>query len=148
MPLTWELPAALALGWVCVTAMLLPSARGAASWLSGAGWVWPDTGASLIASLLGPMSGHPLAALTATTAAGLPGPSVVYALVTVFEALWLVVSLLGLRVWWQRWGPGMRAGLATRSEVQKVLGRSRMRRHRAVIRPDLYAKHPETGEPQ
>jgi hypothetical protein len=73
---------------------------------------------------------------------------VVYALVTVFEALWLVVSLLGLRVWWQRWGPGMRAGLATRSEVQKVLGRSRMRRHRAVIRPDLYAKHPETGEPQ
>jgi len=146
MPLTWELPAALALGWVCVTAMLLPCARGAASWLSGGGWVWPSTGPSLSASMLGPMGGHPLAGLVATTAAGLPGPSAVYALVTLFEALWLAVSLLGLRSWWRTWGPGMREGLATRSEVEKVLGRSRMRRHRAVIRPDLYSKHPETGE--
>jgi type IV secretion system protein VirD4 len=145
MPLTWELPAAWALGWVCVTAVLLPSARGAASWLSGGGWVWPTTGASLSASLLGPLSGHPLAGLVATSAAGLPSPPMVYALVALLEALWLVVSLLGLRVWWRTWGPGMREGLATGSEVTKVLGRSRIRRNRAVIRPDLYGKHPGTG---
>ena len=148
MPLTWELPAALVLGWVCVTAMLLPCARGAASWLSGGGWVWPNTGPGLSASLLGPMGGHPLAGLVASTGAGLPGPSAVYALVTLFEAIWLVVSLLGLRWWWRTRGPGMREGLATRSEVEKVLGRSRLRRQRAVIRPDLYAKHLATGELQ
>jgi hypothetical protein len=40
----------------------------------------------------------------------------------------------------------MRAGLASASEVEKVLGRSRMRANAAVIRPDLYAKHPATGQ--
>jgi hypothetical protein len=89
-----------------------------------------------------------LAALVATTAAGLPAPSVVYALAALFETLWLVASLVGLRVWWRTRGPGMREGLATRSEVEAVLGRSRMRRHRALIRPDLYAKHPGPGQRQ
>ena len=34
----------------------------------------------------------------------------------------------------------MREGLADRAEVEKVLGLSRMRRNRNVIRPDLYPK--------
>jgi len=140
LPLTWELPAAAALAWVGVAAMLLPAGRGAASWLTGGGWVWPTTGAGLTASLVGLLAGHPSYGLSASTVAAVPGAGVVYLLVTVVELTWLIVSLLALRMWWRTWGPGMREGLADRAEVEKVLGISRMRRNRNVIRPDLYAK--------
>ena len=35
MPLTWELPAAAALAWMSVVALLLPAGRGASAWLTG-----------------------------------------------------------------------------------------------------------------
>jgi hypothetical protein len=140
LPLTWELPAAATLAWVAVAATLLPAGRGAATWLTGAGWVWPKTGAGVTASLVGLLTGHPSAGLTAPTASALPAGSVLYLLVTLVELAWLIVSLLVLRIWWFTWGPGMREGLADRAEVEKVLGLSRMRRNRSVIRPDLYAK--------
>ena len=140
MPLTWELPAATALGWVGVAALLLPAGRGASSWLTGRGWVWPETGPGLTASVGGLLTGHPSYGLVATTASALPAAPVVYLVVAMVELTWLIVSLLVLRTWWRTWGPGMREGLADRAEVEKVLGLSRMRRNRTVIRPDLYAK--------
>jgi type IV secretion system protein VirD4 len=148
MPLTWELPAAAALAWVGVAAMLVPAGRGAASWLTGGGWVWPSTRAGLTASLVGLLAGHPSSGLVSTAASALPAAGVVYLVLSLLEVAWLVVSLLGLARWWRTWGPGMREGLAGRGEVEKVLGRSRMRRARAVIRPDLYAKPPASGGPR
>ena len=143
LPLTWELPAATAAAWIAVAAILLPACRGAASWLTGGGWVWPKTGAGLTASLVGLLTGHPSAGLTAPTASALPSGTVVYLLVSLVELAWLIVSLLVLRIWWFTWGPGTREGLADRAEVEKVLGLSRMRRNRSVIRPDLYPKSPK-----
>jgi type IV secretion system protein VirD4 len=145
MPLTWELPAAAALAWVSVAAMLLPAAQGAASWLTGAGWGWPSTAGALTANLLGLLEGHPRAALAARPMPSAPSAGVVYVLVILVEVAWVSVSLLGLRAWWRTWGPGKREGLAGRAEVEKVLGLSRMRRDRKVIRPDLYAKTSATG---
>lgn len=145
MPLTWELPAAAALAWMSVVALLLPAGRGASAWLTGGGWVWPTTEAGLTASLVGILEGHPASGLARAAASGLPGPGVVYLLLTLLEVLWLTVSLLGLRGWWRTWGPGVREGLADRGEVERVLGRSRMRRVRKVIRPDLYTESPATG---
>jgi type IV secretion system protein VirD4 len=139
-PLTWELPAAATLAWVAVAAMLLPAGRGAASWLTGAGWVWPRTGAALTASLVGLLAGHPGAGLAATPAPALPAAAVVYLVVVLAEVTWLTLSLLAVGTWWRTAGPGMREGLADRGEVEKVLGASRLRRNRAVIRPDLYGK--------
>lgn len=148
MPLTWELPAAAGLAWAAVAAVLLPAGRGAASWLTGGGWLWPRTGAGLAASVGGLLAGHPGAGLAREAAAALPRPWVVYLLLTLVQAAWLSAALLGLRAWWRTGGPGMHQGLASRGEVEKVLGRSRMRRDRAVIRPDLYAKPPATrGRP-
>jgi type IV secretion system protein VirD4 len=144
MPLTWELPAAAALAWVSVAAMLVPAGQGAASWLTGAGWVWPTAGA-LTANLVGLFEGHPASALAATAVSAAPSAGFVYLLVILFELAWLSVSLVGLRVWWRTWGPGMREGLASRGEVEKVLGLSRMRRDRKVIRPDLYTKSSAPG---
>jgi hypothetical protein len=145
LPLTWELPAAAAAAWVGVAAMLLPAGRGAASWLTGAGWVWPNTGADLTASLEGLLTGHPSYGLAATRAAAVPTAAVVYLLVALAEFGWLMASLLVLRAWWRTWGPGMREGLADRAEVEKVLGISRIRRNRTVIRPDLYGKNKTIG---
>jgi hypothetical protein len=140
LPLTWELPAAAAAAWVGVAAMLLPAGRGAASWLTGAGWVWPNTGADLTASLEGLLTGHPSYGLAATPASAVPTAAVVYLLVALAEVAWLMVSLLVLRAWWRTWGPGMREGLAGRAEVENVLGISRLRRDRSVIRPDLHPR--------
>jgi type IV secretion system protein VirD4 len=148
MPLTWELPAAAGLAWAAVAAVLLPAGRGAASWLAGGGWLWPQAGAGLTASVGGLLAGHPGAGLAREAAAALPRPWVVYLLLALVQAAWLSAGLLGLRAWWRTWGPGMHQGLASRGEVELVLGRSRMRRDRAVIRPDLYAKAPATrGRP-
>jgi type IV secretion system protein VirD4 len=144
MPLTWELPAAAGLAWAAVALALLPAGRGAASWVTGGGWLWPRTGAGLTASMVGLLTAHPGAGLARVVAAGLPAAGVVYLLLALVEAAWLIVSLLALLRWWRAWGPGMRQGLATRGEVDKALGRSRLRRDRAVIRPDLYAKPPAT----
>jgi type IV secretion system protein VirD4 len=146
-PLTWELPAAVTLVWVAVVAVLLPAGRGAASWVCGRGWVWPRTGAGLSASLPGLLSGHPGAGLAAPAASALPGAGVVYVVVVAAEVAWLVASLLAVRTWWRTWGPGVRAGLADRGEVEAVLGLSRIRRNAALIRPDLYGKAPARPGP-
>jgi len=145
LPLTWELPAAVTLAWVAVAATLLPAGRGAAAWLTGAGWVWPENGAGLKASLTGLLTGHPAAGLTTADASGLPASSVVYLTVVLAEVAWLIVSLLAVGIWWRTWGPGMREGLADRFEVEKVLGLSRIRRDRKVIRPDLHGKSRTAG---
>lgn len=42
--------------------------------------------------------------------------------------------------WWHRHGPGKVLGMATRDEAEQLLGRSRLRKHRHVIRPDLYPR--------
>jgi len=144
LPLTWELPAAATLAWVAVAATLLPAGRGAATWLTDAGWVWPETGAGLRASLAGLLTGHLAAGLTTADASGLPASGPVYLVVVLAEVAWLIVSLLAVGIWWRTWGPGMRQGLADRFEVEKVLGLSRIRRDRKVIRPDLYGP-PQTN---
>jgi hypothetical protein len=117
---------------------------GATSWLTGPGWVWPRSGAALSASLVGLLAGHPGAGLSAMTARALPAPAVVYLVVVLAEVTWLIVGLLAVGTWWRTSGPGMRDGLADRGEVEKVLGLSRLRRDRAVIRPDLYGKAKST----
>jgi hypothetical protein len=53
-------------------------------------------------------------------------------LVALAAAVWL-----GVR-WWRQMGPGALQGMATRAEVERVLGVSNLRRGRKVIRPDLF----------
>ena len=48
----------------------------------------------------------------------------------------LVLSVVAYR----RWGPGRLRGMASRTEAASLLGLPRLRRHRAVIRPDLHGK--------
>ena len=52
--------------------------------------------------------------------------------------LGLIVA--GIRAGLRLWGSGRVQGVATREEAERLLGRSRLCRHAAIVRPDLYGK--------
>ncbi|RBY97557.1 hypothetical protein DQ237_01005 [Blastococcus sp. TF02-8] len=137
-PASWEVPAAAALAWLAVLALLLPAGRGVAAMIAGGGWVWPTDGAALAASVGGLLVGDPDTGLDAAHAAALPGTPAVYAVIAVLLVAFLVAS--GAALWAGRRVLGAPTGMADRSQVEQVLGRSRLRRAAAVVRPDLPAR--------
>jgi hypothetical protein len=61
------------------------------------------------------------------------------------------VMLLAVGVWLSklvldRWGPGRPRGMASRGEAERLLGVTRLRKVRSVVRPDLYRKNRDEGE--
>ena len=54
----------------------------------------------------------------------------------------LLLILLGwaFKTGLDRWGPHRVQGMATRAEAEQMLGRTRLRKASAVVRPDLYGK--------
>jgi hypothetical protein len=135
-PVGWELPAAGALCWLAATMLLLPVGQAVASELFGGGFVWPRK--SLPASIGGLLTGHPGRGAAVTSAAALASSSWIYALITVLELVALAAAVwLGV-VWWRLLGAGALQGMATRGEVERVLGLSNLRHRRKVIRPDLF----------
>jgi type IV secretion system protein VirD4 len=133
-PASWEVPAAAVLAWLAAAALLLPVGRGVAAVLDGGGWVWPTDGAALAASVGGLLVGDPETGLDASEAAALPGTLAVYAVIAVLLVAFLGAS--GGAVWAGRRLLGTPTGMADRSQVEQVLGRSRLRRAAAVVRPD------------
>jgi hypothetical protein len=135
-PVGWELPAVGGLCWLVAAVLSLPVGQAVASWLFGGGYVWPRE--SLLASIGGLLTGHPGRGLAARSAAGLASSAWVYTLITVLEVVALAAAVwLGV-LWWRLLGPGALQGMATRGEVERVLGLSNLRRRRKVIRPDLF----------
>jgi len=138
-PTTWEMPAAAALTWIVVAALLMPAARGAAAWAFGGGWVWPSDGHALLASVGGLATGHTTAGLTAGQAAAVPIGGHTYAAIAVAELLLLVATVFAVRIWWHALGPGSMRGMASRADVEAVLGLTRLRKASPIIRPDLHS---------
>ncbi len=112
---------------------------GAAAALFGGGWVWPsgsDTTGQVLAGLL---TGEPGRGLPGEAQARVPGPVAVYSCVAAAELLMVTAAGTAAGLFWRYHRPGdARGGMATRSEAQQVLGRSRLRQARTIIRPDLY----------
>jgi type IV secretion system protein VirD4 len=135
-PITWELPAAVALCWPVLAALLLPGAQGAASWLFGGGFVWPH--GSLLHSIGGLLSGHPGLGLAARDVAHLASGPLIYLLVTLAELALFTTASWATVLWWRHLGPGAMQGMAGPGEVERVLGLSNLRKKRKVIRPDLF----------
>jgi type IV secretion system protein VirD4 len=136
--MTWEIPAAGAVVWLLAALLVLPDGQGAASLLFGGGWVWPRGCSALLSSIGGLATGHPGRGLGAGQVGQLPGAGVVYLLVVVGEVLLVDAAIWAGVLWWRHLGPGVWPGMADRFEVEMVLGRSRLRRARKLIRPDLY----------
>ena len=124
--------------WLLATFLLLPAGQGAAAGLFGRGWVWPRGSSALMASIRGLATGHPGWGLVAAQVSRVPAAGTVYLLIVVGELLLIGASVWAVVLWWRHLGPSARQGIADRLEVERVLGTSRLRRARKVIRPDLY----------
>lgn len=135
-PYTWEIPVGLAAAVVLLGLVGLQLGRSLANLTAGRGWTWPP-GRNLFTSLGGILHGDPGAGLAGT------GP---WASPTVFVVCLVIVELLVLAgviaalVWgMRRWGPQRMKGMASAEQAETVLGLTRLRKVRAILRPDLYA---------
>ena len=141
-PLTWEIPAAISVTGALLLVLGIHLGRGIANWTAGAGWHWP-TPAGLFSTVPAILAGDASSGL-ASPIPDAAAPSQVLGWVLAVEAIILIgaitLTLVGLR----RWGPGRLKGMATAAEAEAALGISRLRRVRAIIRPDL---HPAHGQP-
>ncbi|MBB1510641.1 hypothetical protein [Tessaracoccus sp. MC1756] len=107
-----------------------------ALFVAGAGWHWPP-GSDLVAGTWSILRGDTLAGLEpdATTDPG--------ALMWIIAAL-ICGAVIAATVWamCRHLAATRHRGMARAPEAAKLLGTARLRSHRAVIRPDLYAKGP------
>lgn len=136
-PWTFEIPLALLLLFLLTTVLGLHAGRGLANLFSGGGWAWPPS-STLFTSLPGLLRGDAAAGLTDPGVTAGPGALRAWLVITqVLQlAAWCVLSAFAFR----RWGPGRIRGMATRAQANALLGLPRLRKHRAIIRPDLYGK--------
>ena len=134
-PFTWEVPLALGVAVLFLLLMGVQAGRSLANAVEGNGWVFVDR-PLIFSSLGGIVTGHAGAGLTGIGHQA--GTGLLWAAVGVVEAVILVGCAVGLRAGLRRWGPTRLRGVATRSEAETLLGRTRLRRHATVIRPDLY----------
>lgn len=61
------------------------------------------------------------------------------------EAVTIVLFVVVLRELLMRWGPRALRGVATGGEAERLLGRSRLRRVRRIVRPDIVSAKPRTN---
>ena len=137
-PFTWEIPAAIIASVLLVLALGVHIGRGAANLLAGAGWAWPAQ-PDLFRSLPGVLGGDGGAGLPGVLHGG-AGRTALWSSIGVTEMLLAILLGWALKIGLDRWGPQRVQGLATRAEAERMLGRTRLRKASAVIRPDLYGK--------
>ena len=132
LPLTWEIPGLIALGWLVLAVAGLLAGQAVAFAVSGGGFAWPDDVMAAVGGLLG---GRPGVGVAGTTPA-----VVVYCAICLVELAVGGFGLWALSWWWRSCGPGAQYGFASRHEVTMVLGERELHRHRAIIRPDLFGR--------
>lgn len=134
-PFTWEIPLALVVAVLLLLILGVQAGRSVANAVAGNGWVFIDR-PQLFSSLAGIAAGH---ADTGLTGIGQPASAgLLWACITVVEVAVLVACVAGLRVGLRRWGPTRLHGMATAAQAETLLGRTRLRKHALLIRPDLY----------
>jgi hypothetical protein len=135
----WEVAVAVIGGALLGFGLAALCGLGSASALFGRGWVWPRGTDTITHVLGGLLTGHPGRGLDPRQARMVAGPLAVYLCVAACELAVIVAAVVGgiLVARYRRPGDARR-GMATRSEAEQVLGMSRLRGARDIIRPDLY----------
>jgi hypothetical protein len=131
-PWTWEIPLGIALVILMVVICGVHLGRGIANVLAGAGWAFP-TRVELFRSLPAVLGGD-----AAAGHGSISSPSVVWCWVVATELMLLAICLVVLMLVLDRWRPGRLRGMASRGEAEMLFGVTRLRKVRAVVRPDLY----------
>ena len=137
-PFTWEIPAAIIAGVLLVLVLGIHIGRAVANLLVGAGWGWPAR-EELFRSLPAIVSGDGGAGLPRAFHGG-AGQSALWTSISVCELLLLILLGWAFKIGLDRWGPHRVQGMATRAQAEQMLGRTRLRKASAVVRPDLYGK--------
>src|SRR4029453_6078243 len=137
-PWTWEMPLVVILAVLVLISFGVHLGRAVANVLAGCDWGFPSRG-NLFST--------PPAVLRGDAGAGLvdlngPGasPSSLLMCVTATELILVVTTVFLIKYGFNRWAPGRMRGVATRGEAEKLLGVTRLRRSRKIVRPDLYRK--------
>ncbi len=126
-------------GVLLLLAVAALAGLGAAARLFGGGWVWPAGQDSIGQVLGGLLSGQPGRGLPPELQARVPGAGAVYSTIAVVELLTVAAAITAGVTFWRYHRPSdARRGMATRAEAAQVLGRSRLRAARTIIRPDLH----------
>ena len=137
-PFTWEIPAAIIASVLLALALGVQIGRVAANLLAGAVWGWPAR-AELFRSLPGILGGDGGAGLPGTYHGG-ASQTALWTSIGATEMLVLILLGWAFKTGLDRWGPQRVQGMATRAEAEQMLGRTRLRKASAVVRPDLYGK--------
>lgn len=131
-PLTWEIPAGIAVFVVLVLALGVHTGNGLAHLTAGLGWIWPHQ-QDLFASI-------PAVLTSADTASvGVGGWILAVELLNLAGLCWAAVAT------WQRWGSERLKGMATPEQAEQVLGVRRLRKVAHVVRPDLHPHRATIG---
>jgi hypothetical protein len=137
-PWTWEMPLAVILAVLVLISSGVHLGRAVANVLAGCDWRFPSR-VDLFSSLPAVLRGDAAAGLV-----DLHGPvasqSSLLVCVGATELILLAATVLLIKFGLDRWGPGPMKGVATPGEAEKLLGVTRLRRSRKIVRPDLYGK--------
>jgi hypothetical protein len=138
-PWTWEIPLAVILPVLVLISFGVHLGRAIANVLAGSDWRFPRR-VDLFSSLPAVLRGDAGAGLADLHGPG-ASPSRLLTWVGATELILLVATVLLIKFVFDRWGPGRMKGLASRGEAERLLGVTRLRRSRKIVRPDLYGKH-------
>jgi hypothetical protein len=112
--------------------------RAVANVLVGSGWRFPSR-VELFSSLPAVLRGDAGAGLVDLQGPG-ASPSSLLMCVGATELILLAATVALIKLSLDHWGPQRIKGVATPGEAEKLLGVTRLRRSRRIIRPDLYGK--------
>jgi hypothetical protein len=137
-PWTWEMTLAVILAVLVLISFGVHLGRAVANLLAGCGWRFPSR-LDLFSSLPAVLRGDAAAGLVDLHGSG-ASPSSLLMCVAATELILLATTVFLIKLVLDRWGPGRMRGVATSSEAERLLGVTRLRRSRKIIRPDLYGK--------
>jgi len=137
-PPTFEVPLAVSVAVGLALVLGAHVGRAVANVLAGRRWEFPQR-SELFTSLPALLRGDASAGLVGV-AGPWASPQQLAACVAATEVVVFLSLLWAGKVALDRWGPARLRGMATATEVERLLGRGRLRANRAVIRPDLYGR--------
>ena len=141
-PWTWEIPTGVVIAILLVMVCGVHLGRAIANVVAGADWVVPER-ADLFSSLPAVLQGD-AGAGTNGLDGSIASSVALWTCVAATELILLIACGVLLKMVLDRWGPARMRGMASSAEAERLLGVRRLRRVRAVIRPDLYGnRHDE-----